>query len=171
MTNDINILILPGNSPRHAEWANDLKSHLLPRFDRVEAQHYKHWQTGEKWADVDYELSVAKATTVDLEPYIIIGKSIGTVIAVKGAATKQISPVKLILLGIPINGGANADEFNDWLGTIDIPVVIIQNTDDPLGSFEQVSNAFKDSNQNITFIESPGDTHDYLDFKMIAGFI
>ena len=164
----MNALLLPGNSSRHSAWAEDLKKAVHPHFDAVKAQHYRHWQTGEEWADVDYEIETAKESADTLEPYVIIGKSIGTVIAVKGTAEGLLQPKKLVLLGVPIQGGAKKDIFLEWLKRLNIPIYIIQNANDPLGSFADVKAAFETAGQHVRFIELPGDTHDYLDFERIA---
>ena len=57
----MNALLLPGNSPRHAEWVESLKDSLSSYFTTTITQHYQHWQTGDKWANVDFE-AIAKLT-------------------------------------------------------------------------------------------------------------
>jgi len=167
----MNALLLPGNSPRHAEWVEHLKTAITPEFDTVKTQHYHHWKTGEEWADVEYELTMARENTVALEPYVIIAKSIGTVIATRGVAEDVLDPTKIILLGIPINGGAKIELIKEWLTEIAIPIVIIQNMDDPLGSFADVKAAFDGIGEHVSFVELPGETHDYVDFEAITRFI
>ena len=111
----MNALLLPGNSPRHVEWIEKLKLALVPHFQLIEAQHYRHWQRGEENADVDYEIGVAQKKASELNPYIVVAKSIGTVVAAKGTAEGKLQPDKLILLGVPINGGVSKDLFFEWL--------------------------------------------------------
>lgn len=167
----MNALLLPGNSSRHATWIEDFKSAVSSHFDATKTQHYQHWQTGEEWANVDQEISIAKEQARELEPYIIIGKSIGTIIAAKATATGKLFPEKLILLGVPINGGAEPDTFANWLTHIKIPVTIIQNTNDPMGSFAEITENFKDVGDHVSFVELPCTTHNYLDFEAIAELI
>ena len=167
----MNAVLLPGNSARHREWVEALKVAVSPQFQIVKALAYLHWQTGEEKADVDYELAIAKSSVTELDPYMIIGKSIGTVIAVRGVAEGVLRPTKLILLGIPINGGAPKELFAQWLRHINAPVVVVQNTHDPLGSFADVKAAFRGCGEAISFVELPGDTHDYLDFEAITKLI
>lgn len=167
----MNALLLPGNSTRHAEWIEQLADALSPYFDTTKTQHYRHWKTGEQAADVAYEISAAKDNAAQLEPYCIIAKSIGCVIAAKGTADGLLHPEKLILLGVPINGGAPREAFAKFLRTISVPVVIIQNTSDPLGSFDNVKIAFENVGNHISFVEMPGDTHDYIDFESIAKLV
>lgn len=164
----MNALLLPGNSRRHEEWIEDLKNALAPNFENIETQHYRHWQSGEGNADVDHEIGVAERKAAALKPYVIVAKSIGTVIAVKGTAECKLYPDKLILLGVPINGGAPKDSFSKWLKAVNVPVVFIQNTKDPLGAFADVKAAFEGRGSQLSFVELPGETHDYLDFEAIA---
>ena len=167
----MNALLLPGNSPRHAKWVEKLKNAISSQFETVTAQHYRHWETGNEWADVDYEISIASEKAAKISPYIIIGKSIGTAIATKGIADKVLHPEKIILLGVPINGGVSTDSLTQWLKHIAIPVVIVQNTADPLGSFSDVKKALKDIGSNLSFVELVGNTHDYVDFDAISKII
>lgn len=167
----MNALLLPGNSSRHGEWVDNLRLALAANFQRTETQHYLHWQTGGDKADIDYEISIAQSKAERLEPYIIIAKSIGTAISAKGIADGKLNPEKLILLGVPINGGVPKDLFSGWLKQIDVKLVFVQNTNDPYGSFTDVKNAFEGKSRDITFIELSGDTHDYLDFGAITKLI
>lgn len=165
----MNAYILPGNSPRHQQWEDELQQVLEAKGNRVVAQRYRHWQTGEQWADIDVELMEAEKHTTALAPYTIVAKSIGTAIALKGVAEKKLAPQKLVLLGVPL---ALAQEvgLKNWLASIVIPVMIIQNTHDPLGGFAEVSR-YVGENPLITLIESPGDTHDYVDYERIAAYL
>ena len=167
----MNALLLPGNSSRHGEWIESLKLAVAPRFQHTETQHYRHWQAGGKQADIDYEIGVAQSKVERLEPYIIIAKSIGTAIAAKGVVDEKLKPEKLVLLGVPINGGVPKDLFSRWLQVIDVQIVFVQNTGDPLGSFSDVRAAFADKSSSVSFVELPGETHDYLDFSSIAKLI
>jgi len=164
----MNALLLPGNSPRHAEWIEALKDAVSSQFEVTKTQHYAHWQTGEQWANVEHEINVSKEKVASLEPYVIIAKSIGTVIAAKGTASQVLQPEKLILLGVPIKGGADIETFLAFLQKIKIPVIIVQNTADPFGSFADVKSVFQGAGPHTSFIELPGDTHDYLDFSAIT---
>lgn len=167
----MNALLLPGNSSRHGEWVEKLKLAVASSFGLTEAQHYLHWQNGGDKADIDYEIGVAERKTKQLEPYIIIAKSIGTAISAKGVAEAKLKPKKLILLGVPINGGVSKDLFSEWLQQIDIPVVLVQNSSDPYGLFSEIKDAFVGKGRDIAFVEFPGETHDYLDFEAIAKLI
>ncbi len=166
----MNILLLPGNSPRHKSWAEDFKSSLLPtpNIGSVIAQHYAHWRNGEEFADTDHELLIATASARELGTYAIIAKSIGTAIALEGIAQGKLQPTQLILLGIPINGTIASETYRNWLKGVTIPTIIMQNTKDPYGSFAELQALIEPGQTNISLIETEGDTHDYLDFATIG---
>jgi len=167
----MNALLLPGNSPRHSQWVEELKTAVAPQLQLVKTQHYHHWQTGGEMADIEYEINMAQSKVEKLNPYLIIAKSIGTVIAIKGIADKKLNPEKVILLGVPINGGVSEEIFSKWLQRVNTQVVFVQNTNDPLGSFSDIYAAFKDKNNDSSFVELSGKTHAYISFKDIANLI
>ena len=167
----MNALLLPGNSPRHEKWIEDLKDFLAPYFDTVVTQHYRHWKTAEEFADIEYEVAVANEKSKHLSPYVIIGKSIGTIITAKAAADGMIHPEKIILLGVPMSYNNQFNQFAQHLEQITIPITIIQNSADPFGSFLDLKNALTNARDNVSFIELEGETHDYNDFASIKKLI
>lgn len=166
----MNALLLPGNSPRHQAWIEELRTAVMPRFQQTLTLHYRHWQSGEPEADVDYELGVAEALADNLDQFVIIAKSIGTAIASDGVSKGALKPKKLILLGLPISSSYASERYKDWFDNIAIDILIAQNTNDPLGSFADVKQAFEKL-QNVSLVELPGNTHDYLDFEAIKKLI
>ncbi len=167
----MNALLLPGNSPRHAEWIEKLKQAISPYFQHVETQHYRHWHTNTEKADIDYEIKIAKNKMKQYGPFIIIAKSIGTVIAVRGVASGELIPEKLILLGVPIKSDVPKNLFNNWLSKVTIPMTFAQNAHDPLGSFDNLKANLTIMNNTASFIKLSGTTHDYIDFDAIAKLI
>ncbi len=167
----MNLLLLPGNSPRHEAWVDSLRDALAPQFGTTIAQHYRHWQTGKPIADVAHEINAAQKHAADLEPYAIIAKSIGTVIAAQGTAEGKLHPSKIILLGVPLEGSVDRDAFAEWLTQITVPVIIVQNSQDPFGAFTDVKAALEGKSKNLRFVELIGDTHDYLDLGVIAQLV
>ncbi len=167
----MNALLLPGNSPHHKKWIEDLKDFLAPYFETVVTQHYQHWESGEAWANIEYEVASAKEKSQHLSPYIIIGKSIGTIITARAVADATLHPKKIILLGVPLKITDAFDQFIQDLKQTTIPVIIAQNSADPFGSFANLKNALNDTGNNVSVIELPGETHDYNDFAAIAKLI
>lgn len=161
----MNILILPGNSPHHAAWLNEFKNYLTLHTNSVVTAHpYMHWETGEPLADIPVEITKI-ATHLPTEPYVIIAKSIGTAIAVLGTAKGVFKPEKLVLLGVPLEGMSIDKVFFEALRTVQLPVTIVQNNQDPYGSFRSVKDILIKAKEDLTFIEMTGETHDYVDFE------
>lgn len=167
----MNALLLPGNNPVHEVWVEKFKYALKPYFRTISTQHYKHWRTGEEWANVNYELGVALNNTQNLSPYVIVAKSIGAVIALRGVAEGVLHPVRIVLLGVPLENAISSDDFITLLHEASLPIDIIQNKDDPIASFAKIAALIDDTMTHVVLKELPGSTHDYIDFAAIASYI
>lgn len=108
----MNAWLLSGNSSWHNEWVEDLKIALITHFEHIETQHYLHWQRSGHEADIEYEIGIAQIKLEKLKPYIVITKSIDTVISVKRVVDKRLKPEKIILIGVPINSDLDVDSFS-----------------------------------------------------------
>lgn len=168
----MNVLILGGNSIRHKQWVRDAQAALAPYFDEVRFADYKHWETGDELADVPYEINAAHALVTGWDDYAVVGKSVGTIIAALGHAKGALKAKRYILLGIPYSGVAGtAPEFEPSLRTLP-STVVLQNTNDPYGSAGDVrARLDKLALPSLRLIETPGDTHDYLDFELIKNLL
>lgn len=163
------ILILGGNSPRHYDWIRELGGYLEATGHQIILHDYQHWKTGTSAADIDQELDQLEVLMANRDDYAVIGKSIGTVIAAQGVATGVLHPSRCVLLGIPYDGIADrVPDFDNNLRQFP-RTTVVQNEHDPFGSADTVA-AHLEAVQNlaITFVRTPGDTHDYLDFSFIA---
>lgn len=166
---DMKVLILGGNSPHHRDWIRQLGAHLEGAGHEVLLHDYHHWTTGESLADVDYELEQLAARMEGQGDYVVIAKSIGTVIAALGVGRGILTPSRCVLLGIPYDGIAGETPgFDDSLRQLP-RTVVIQNEHDPFGTADVVA-AHLETVQNtaVTLVRTPGDTHDYLDFPLIG---
>lgn len=163
------VVILGGNSPRHYDWIRQLGGYLEAVGHQVVLHDYQHWTTGEAVADIDDELQRLAGRLEGEENYVIISKSIGTVITVLGVARGVLRPARCVLLGVPYGGIAGQTPgFDEGLKLLP-RTVVIQNDHDPYGSADLVTSVLDTAqNPNISLIVNPGDTHDYLDFAQIA---
>ncbi len=180
----MNALILGGSSPRHKDWVRNLAEALQPHFDQVRSVEYRHWELGGE-SDVAYELEQAVHNVSGWEQeYIIVAKSMGTIITMLGVANGGLAPKRCVLLGVPL--GILRAEWHaaedllpltehlqrpeDALATLP-GSAIVQNEHDPHGSAKDVRALVSASgNDRITVRSTPGDTHDYMDFAMISRF-
>lgn len=163
----MNALILGGESPRHYDWVRQVASALQPHFETVVYLDYRHWASGGS-SDIEYEVGQAEQLARDLGDYIIVAKSMGTVVASLGTARGKLHPLRCIFMGTPlglVDHVVGASEAARLLP----PTVFIQNEHDPYGSAKDVQ-AFVAShgNEDATFTSVPGDTHNYVDFELIT---
>jgi len=165
----MNILLLGGNSPRHHGWVRELQAHLQDGGDEVTLHDYRHWETGDENADVPYEIDAVSNLANAQEHYMVIAKSVGTVIATRAIAQGKIHPSACVFLGVPHSSlGKHLPDIRQDLGVLP-PTVFAQNSGDPLGSADLVKE-YVAQNHPATweFVATPGETHDYSDFQLIA---
>ena len=163
------IVILGGNGPWHYDWIRQLGGYLEANGHEVLLHDYRHWTTGEDVADIDDELQRLETLLKDEKDYVVVSKSIGTVITVLGVARGTLHPVRCVLLGVPYDGIAGQTSgFDKSLRQLP-KTTVIQNDHDPFGSADMITKVVDEAyNPNITLVITPGDTHDYLDFALIT---
>ena len=167
----MNLLLLPGNSPRHKQWLEQVDQQLRPLFERTLRHDYRHWQTGQPEIDLAYEASQLVDASIDLEPFVVFAKSAGTVLCLQAIEQGILNPDACVFTGIPLPIVNTYDlPLTEWLTGANIPITIIQNSHDPYGSYQELRAIVASTkNQHITIQEATGDTHDYLDFDMLYG--
>jgi predicted alpha/beta-hydrolase family hydrolase len=163
----MNALILGGENPRHYEWVRRVAVELQPHFKHAEYLDYRHWSTGEP-TDVAHELEAAERLAARLGDYVIVAKSIGTVIAILGISGEKLKPVRCVFMGLPL--GAAERFIRDKSAFANVPpTMFVQNEHDPLGSGAEAAAYLKALPiKQYDLIVIPGDTHDYADFALIA---
>ncbi len=58
---------------------------------------------------------------------------------------------------------------SSWIQSSSLPILVIQNNNDPVGSYEDVKLYLSKvpNNDTINFLETTGDTHDYINFDLL----
>lgn len=173
-TESMNIVLLGGNSKRHYQWVRDLAASLTSNGHTVILHDYKHWLTGDESADIEYEINSLSKQLEPYDNYIIIAKSVGTLIASLGIQRGAIKAAHAILLGVPLNGVISTyPEFTDALKSLP-PTIIVQNSDDPYGAVADITQFIEQNapTQVISVLEIPNNsTHDYVDFPLLNGVV
>jgi acetyl esterase/lipase len=167
----MNVLILGGNSPRHKEWVRQVAEALRPYVGQAKCLIYRHWGQGGD-ADVTYEIEQAAQMAKSFSgEYIIIAKSVGTVITTLGVDQRKLHPSRCIFLGFPLSMMQHVPAAAPALTSLP-PTVIVQNEHDPLGSYQDVRSFLsKLGNKHIAVTATPGETHDYVDFAQIRRLV
>lgn len=164
----MNLILLGGNSPINKQWLHDLATALKTHFPSPYIHHYRHWETGEALIDLDYELEVL-TKNLPAEPYIILAKSAGVLLTLKGVAEKLLNPQKCIFLGTPILWAKdNHFVVESWLGNHSLPTLFIQQAHDPAMSFNDLKQYLEQENtKNYQLFELSGDDHIYDNFDQL----
>ncbi len=168
----MHILLLGGNSPRHYQWIRELETVLVAAGHTVVLHDYAHWATGASLADINAEIERLKGSIDSEGDYVVIAKSIGTVIAALAINQGVLHPQKCLLLGTPITGIAgDTPAFAPSLAALP-RTVFVQNEYDPYGSAETL-NTFLHTYHPAAYeldVVFDNDTHEYVDFERIKHY-
>lgn len=169
----MNIVLLGGNNVANKEWIESIEKLVKPDFDLTLVQYYKHWETGKKMMDFEYEYKALLDITKELSDYVIFAKSLGAILAIKAMVNGAINPKKCIFVGVAIGMGLQMGLISESdLSKIKIPVLFIQKTNDPAIFAKDLKSMLEEQKvKNYTLKEIPGDNHDYEDIEMLNNLI
>ena len=165
----MHIIYLAGNSFGNKSWIEKIKTEF-DKFSDGEILYYDHWQSGEKWINLQKESEKLTEFAKDKTDYFVFAKSIGSVLALKNIFEKTLNPQKLIICGHPYPIAKQENlPIDEYLKTLTVPTVFIQNESDPVYSFDELSKTLKDNRpSNYHHIKNPdNNTHDYEDINGI----
>ncbi len=131
----MNLVLLPGNSADHREWIDGVERVFAPHFENVYTQYYDHWFGGNESAvlDLQSELDKVITQTEDFDPYLIVAKSAGCLLALKGIYEGVLSPHACVFIGLPKAWAQEQDmPIDEWLLSYDTPSLFIQQRQDPV---------------------------------------
>jgi predicted alpha/beta-hydrolase family hydrolase len=167
----VNVIYLSGESIRNKTWIYELQTQLSPLFNKTVVLEYSHWSTDSTDINLETELEKLASITQNNKDYIIIAKSIGSVLATEAISKKLAHPIKCIFLGVPVNVIEKYNyHFANYLESIQCPVLFIQNKNDPTGKCDQLVDLLNSANiPNLQYnvLELPGDKHDYVDYQTL----
>ncbi len=167
------LIILGGNGVQNRSWIREVAKRLRKSFNKIYTHNYDHWKTGKELIDLDYELNKIVEYLNNKEEYIIIAKSVGAILTIKGICENKIFPKKCVILGLPLSWAIkNRMQLDVWIKGFSTPTLFIQNKLDPLMSSKELKNFLEEEKViNFLFYELNGNTHEYDNVKEIYQII
>lgn len=170
------LILLPGNSLRNRDWLYHAGAHYAETgwFAEIYLHEYEHWQTGETEIDMPGELLRFQAALHADTPhqYVIIAKSIGSIMALLAIQKEFITPTHCVFFGMPLEIAGSELFKADWspLGDLSVPTIAFHNDRDPI-SYEVTKAKLTEHAPHITLITREADNHDYTEFAEFDGDI
>lgn len=166
------LIVLSGNSDRNQAWGEGAVEHFQSWFDAVHMLYYNHWGTDSNVMDVDAELRKLEGevkSDSDETEYVVIAKSIGTILTLLAIHQKIVKPIQCVFFGMPLNfAGEEGGAFEeDWspLSHYSVPTLAFHNVDDPVANCQLAEGKLDELGVgNIQFVKVPGDNHNYTEF-------
>lgn len=166
----MHIIYLAGNSLNNKNWIKKVKSQF-DSFSTGDILYYDHWQTGEKWINLQKESEKLAELVKNKNNYFVFAKSVGSVLALKNIFEKTLSPNKLIICGHPYQAGKEQNlPIDEYLKSLIVPAIFVQNEFDPVYSFTKLKNTLKENSPTDYHLIKNSDinTHDYEDFEKLS---
>lgn len=169
----MDLIILGGNSVDNVKWIEKIEILLKPYFRSTQIQYYEHWKSDLELINLDKEIEKLIENTKSKEQYIVLAKSVGTLVTSKAIFEQKISPIRCFFMGIPINWAYKYNfDIDNWFKNFKPSLTIIQHTNDPITPAQELRNFLKDENAiDYNFIELPGNDHYYQELNKIADLV
>ena len=154
----MNIIVLGGNSKKNIKWVNEIKNLYIE--DNVYIINYNHW-VNNKEIDIDIELDKLINVCNKLDEYIIICKSVGSIITLNAIIKNFIKPLKVVILGLPIYMCYKENiDINNIIRecSLKTKIIVIEQENDPIGSSIDVKKMLPN---NIKLYVIEGNDHAY----------
>lgn len=166
----MHIIYLAGNSLNNKTWIENVKANF-DSFSDGQILYYSHWDAGNKNLNFETETKKLIELVKGNDEYFVFAKSIGSILALKCIYEKTFNPKKMVFCGHPYNLAKELDfPINDYLKSLTVPAMFIQNEFDPLFSFVELEKVLKENSPaDYHLIKNPGNnTHDYEDFEQLV---
>ena len=166
------LYILPGNSPKNRNWEEKLKKNLEGKINEIYLQYYDHWQTVEKIIDLDRELEKLLGE-INVPEYLLLGKSAGVLVILKGIFENKLNSKGCIFLGTPVLWTkANKFSIDEYLTNFQTPTIFIHQSEDPAISAKDLKEILLNLKvKNYELIVISGNDHFYDAFSLIIPHI
>ena len=158
------ILAIPGKMPATQAWLEKIIAATPWANEDIDVHRYDAWDCEQDFS-VEKEIEHLPSGHYD----VVITKSIGTLITLK--SQQKISWDRLVFIGIAWSIYSNIEkELLPALNNHGLPVLIIQESHDPFGSYQEINHVLLDM-ENITCKEVSGERHQYSNIENIGEII
>lgn len=164
------LVLLTGNSEKTKPWIEDLAKTLQPLFSSTTAQEYDHWGKGQDAVlDVAAELAKLEKTVAHFERYVLLGKSAGCLVILKGIREGTLDPAFCIFLGLPVAWAkTNNNPLDLYLHDYAVPTLFLQKEHDPAIGAKELALLLQEKQVlNSQLVAVPGNDHHYEDLQLI----
>jgi predicted alpha/beta-hydrolase family hydrolase len=165
------VLLLPGYSTKNERERDSIAAALRGDGHNVLAHGWRHWEDDSAQFSLEAELAridelIGSQQTT--EAFAAVGKSVGNFVA---AVLLQNKPSvaartrRLLLMGVPLAGAGEEEreQLYQALSELDIPVTVVQNTEDKYGSADTVRAFLKGLPVELIVREAKNHRYDYPD--------
>lgn len=166
------IVLLGGNSIRNISWLEGMEAALknFNFYDDIFVHRYLHWDTGESLIDLDKELKLLRKELGGVGRYVIIGKSAGTLLTLKGVYEHELTPAACVFLGTAVSWGREEGfDIDSWLRCFSVPTLFIHKSDDPAIMSNALETLLQKSDfKNYNLHVMPGNEHEYSEYQELS---
>ncbi|MBD3328910.1 hypothetical protein GF357_00230 [Candidatus Dojkabacteria bacterium] len=164
----MNILLLPGNSPRNEEWIEEVSEKLRDEFQQHKILRYNHWlDDSQKFINMQQELHRLDEAMNEFSGYGVFAKSAGTILTLLAIKESILDPKFCVFVGSAVGFASRLGySFGELISHISIPILFIQKTNDPACAFLDLKNLVESQGlENAQFAEVAGNDHHYGDVE------
>ncbi len=164
------IVLLGGNSPTNVLWLEAMEAMLKKKYGDVFVHRYLHWDTKYPLIDLDKELERLKKELGGIKQYVIVGKSAGALLTLKGVYEHELTPKACVFFGTAVLWGREEGfDVDRWLVDYSVPTLYVQKSKDPAISGENLRallGQLRVKDYEMAIFE--GSEHEYNEYEEIA---
>lgn len=168
----MNIVYIPSIETEEVSWLEDATTHLSDIAQNTYIHNHAHWSDDGTSFAPELELEILDTQVADIDTYTLITRSLGGVLALRGMYEGVLHPSALIWMGFPLDHQYTSSQpIDTWLKHTDVPIIIIQRIDDPLGQYDKVSEWVNRHNKKVLFVPIDEDSQGYSDLSALREIV
>lgn len=164
------IVLLGGNSPTNIAWLEAMESNLKKEHNDVFVYRYSHWDTDVQLIELNKELENLQRELEGAKQYVIVGKSAGALLTLKGISERKLHPSACVFLGTAVLWGREKGfDVDRWVKGFSVPTLFIQKSGDPAIAPDALESLLEESGaKNYKLHVIPGEEHEYAEYRELS---